>query len=68
MERSKNIKLWILFEENCMASGRGGKGQKHSAYQVSVTRNTTAAATALGVPGLCLSLSILLKTTGVILS
>lgn len=51
-----------------MASGQGGKGEKHSAHQVSVTRNTTAAATALGVPGLCLSVSMLIKTTGVILS
>lgn len=48
-----------------LASGQGGKGWKHSAYQVPVTRNTTAA---LGVPALCLSVSMLLKTTGVILS
>lgn len=33
-----------------------------------MTRNTTVAAAALGVPGVCLSVSMLLKTKGVILS
>lgn len=35
-----------------MTSRQGGKGWKHSAQQASVTTNTTAAATALGVPAL----------------